>query len=495
MASGNSVGTAYLTLVPKLDSNMSELDKGMEEAGKKGGNAFSSGMKGILKSAAFIGIAKEAAGVFMDAFNGSAEFEQLAGGVEKIFDEFDKDTILKDARDAWSSMNMSANDYLATMNDVGAMFSATMGDEKAYYTAKTGLQAIADYASGTGKSVTELDQKFAMITRSTSSYQSIADQFSGILPATSADFLEQATAAGFLAEGYKQLTDVPVSEYQQAVSQMLKKGVEYLSLTGNAANETGDTVSGSIAGMKAAWSNLVTSLGTGGETMKQDLENFVGQFGAMTENVVELAGDIFANLGTLISENLPTLLADAVQYLLSHAPDMLAAASELFFNIAGGLIAAVPEILSRIPEIIATVAEKITSYSDHFGEVGAQLIIGLADGIGGAVDWVIQKVQELCSNALDALKSFFGIHSPSRVMRQMGGYIGEGLALGIEDSESVVGDAMDGLMSTASVDENALGIGTGSSTINIHSLTVNAEDAKSAEAFTAMLRRASMQYA
>ena len=100
-----------------------------------------------------------------------------------------------------------------------------MGDAAGYEAAKTGLKAISDYASGTGKNVDELSQKFTLITRSTSSYQSIADQFSGILPATSAGFLEQAQAAGVLSGKYKQLTEVPIDEYQAAVSKMLEKGV------------------------------------------------------------------------------------------------------------------------------------------------------------------------------------------------------------------------------------------------------------------------------
>lgn len=511
MASSNSVGTAYLTLVPKLDSNMSEMDNGMSEAGKSGGNAFTAGFKKVAGAIAFAEIGKKAADIFMEAFNGAAEFEQLAGGVEKIFDEFDNATVMNDARNAWMDMNMSANDYLAIMNDVGAMFSATMGDEKAYNTAKMGLQAIADYASGTGKNVTELDQKFAMITRSTSSYQSIADQFAGILPATSKDFLSAAQNAGYLGKQYQELTKVPVAEYQQAVSLMLRDGVENLNLTGNTSKETEKTVSGSIAGTKAAWSNLVVSLGIGGDTMKQDLKNFVGQFGHMAENIVTLAGEIFTNLmellstelpsifsniGSYIGDNLPVIITNVIEFIVDAAPDILAAASELFFNIVSGLLKTIPELVSRIPEMIQKVVEKIMSYSDHFGEAGANLIMGMVKGIGSAATWVIDKVKELCSNALDALKSFFGIHSPSRVMRQMGGYIGEGLALGIEDSESVVGDAMDGLMSTAAIDEETLGFAAGgSSTINIHELTVNAEDARSADAFTAMLRRASMQYA
>ena len=95
--------------------------------------------------------------------------------------------------------------------------------QKGYDAARKGLMSISDYASGTGKSFEELSQKLAMITRSTASYQSIADQFSGILPATSADFLAQAQAAGFLSKQYKKLTDVPISEYQKAVTEMLAR--------------------------------------------------------------------------------------------------------------------------------------------------------------------------------------------------------------------------------------------------------------------------------
>jgi hypothetical protein len=155
------------------------------------------------------------------AINSFAEYEQLAGGAGKIFDEMSQTQILEDAQNAYRELGLSANQYLAIMNDVGATFAATMGDQKGYETAQIGLQAISDYASGTGKNVDVLSDKFVMITRSASSYQSIADQFSGILPATSAAFLEQAQAAGFLGEQYKSLTEVPIDEYQEAVSLML----------------------------------------------------------------------------------------------------------------------------------------------------------------------------------------------------------------------------------------------------------------------------------
>ena len=217
-----------------------------------------------LKTAAKVGLAAvgaAAAGITAlttQAVNSFAEYEQLAGGASKIFDEMSQTKILYDARNAYKELGLSMNEYLAVINDVGATFAQTMGDEAGYEAARKGLQAISDYASGTGKNVDVLSDKFTMITRSTASYQSIADQFSGILPATSKDFLAQAQAAGFLSTKYRELTKVPIAEYQQAVSQMLEKGVEELGLANNTANEAATTISGSLAALKGSWSNLIT---------------------------------------------------------------------------------------------------------------------------------------------------------------------------------------------------------------------------------------------
>ena len=185
-----------------------EASGNLKSIGQKLGN----GLKTAAKvGTAAVGVASAAiAALTTQAVNSFAEYEQLAGGAQKIFDQMDYSKIANDANNAYKELGLSANQYLAVINDVGATFAATMGDEAGYEAAKTGLKAISDYASGTGKNVDELSQKFTLITRSTSSYQSIADQFSGILPATSAGFLEQAQAAGILSDKYTQLTQVPI---------------------------------------------------------------------------------------------------------------------------------------------------------------------------------------------------------------------------------------------------------------------------------------------
>ena len=231
------------------------------------------------------------------AINSYSEFEQLAGGAAKIFDEISQTDILRDAQNAYKDLGLSANQYLAVINDVGATFAATMGDAAGYEAAKTGLKAISDYASGTGKNVDELSSKFTLITRSTSSYQSIADQFSGILPATSAGFLEQAQAAGILSDSYTQLTEVPIDEYQAAVSKMLEQGVADLGLANNTVMESETTISGSLAAMKAAANNFLVALVDDNANVGESFSVLASSVGSFLDNIIPKIWDFIGALG------------------------------------------------------------------------------------------------------------------------------------------------------------------------------------------------------
>lgn len=234
-------------------------DKGLKSTMDKLGSIGKSALKGMV--AGTTAVATGFTALVTASVKARGEMEQLVGGTKKIFDQMDYAQIEKDASEAYKTMNLSARDYLDMMNKVGATFAQTMGDQKGYETAKKGMQAISDYASGTGADISLLNDKFKMITRSTSSYQSIADQFAGILPQTTKDFLEQAQASGFLAKEYKKLTDVPVAEYQQAVSSMLEKGVADMGLLGNTYAESTQTMTGSIAMLKTSWDNFLSGSG------------------------------------------------------------------------------------------------------------------------------------------------------------------------------------------------------------------------------------------
>ena len=414
----------------------SKLGKGLATAGKVAGAALGVAAAGITA-------------LTTQAVNNFAEYEQLAGGAQKIFDQMDYSKIAADANNAYKELGLSANQYLSVINDVGATFAATMGDEAGYEAAKIGLKAISDYASGTGKNVDELSQKFTLITRSTSSYQSIADQFSGILPATSAGFLEQAQAAGILSDKYTQLTEVPIDEYQAAVSQMLEQGVKDLGLYNNTMNEAFSTLSGSLSMAKGAWSNLVTGLADDSADLDMLIGNFVESVGAVATNLIPKIGTalngasklvrdlipvIVQEIPVLIEENLPilaeaavsiiqslvdgisqnqdTLMATAFETivflansLISMLPQIVALGLDLIVSLANGIAESIPELIPTIIDVVLQIVETLTNPDTLSGLIDAAIaiIIALANGLVGALPTLIEQAPVIIQNLVTAI--------------------------------------------------------------------------------------------
>lgn len=395
-----------------------------------------------LKAAAKVGIAAVAAigtatvAYVKSAVDAYAEYEQLAGGAQKIFDEIDYAVIKKDAYEAYRTLGISANEYLRIINDTGATFAATMGDEVGYETAKKGLQAISDYASGTGKSVSELSQKFTLITRSTASYQSIADQFSGILPATSADFLEQAQAAGLLSEEYTKLTEVPVADYQYAVAGMLEYGTAKLGLAGNTAAEAATTISGSIAAMKAAWDNLKTGVAQNSEDMDVLIDDFVESTYSAGTNIidrvtltVEGIKSVFSNpeqrqkfvdlgkgLLKQISGGIKAILGigteeDPIYWAGQTAQKMVVKLTEIWASTTSGddMESSGKTLLGRFFDGFTSTDDQGRSFAEIAGYVVGNIVTPIVDFIDATIDffeWVWEE-PALRSGAIFQFKTLF----------------------------------------------------------------------------------------
>ncbi|MBQ1800935.1 MAG: hypothetical protein II011_09325, partial [Prevotella sp.] len=87
-------------------------------------------------------------------------------------------------------------------------------------------------------------------------------------------------------------------------------------------------------------------------------------------------------------------------------------------------------------------------------EPGKMIFDGIINGIkaaikaiGGFFKWIDENI---FAPFIDGFKKAFGIHSPSTVMEEMGGYIMEGLGQGMKDNFNPVQDAVDSVKSTIS---------------------------------------------
>lgn len=396
-------------IVGKLVLEGKEMfDRDIEDTKKKG-SKLASGIGKALQAGAKVGAAAVTAATVAiakmtkDSIAAFSEYEQLAGGVQKIFEDMDTSKIIQDAAGAYKDLGMSANEYLSIINDVGASFASTMGAEVGYEAAKKGLTAISDYASGTGKNFSELQQKLALITRSTSSYQSIADQFSGILPATSEGFLEQAQAAGVLSDSYKKLTDVPIEEYQQAVTDMLAVGVDALGLTGNTAAEATETISGSLTMVKASWQNLLAGLADENANLDTLISNLANSAEAAAHNLAPRITQILNGISTMVTQMAP-MLTDAIPVIITQVlPGMLSAGVQLIQSLLLGISQNIDAVTASAIDVCMMLTNTLISNLPLLVSVGMQVITALITGVAQRLPELVPVIAQGIALAWAAL--------------------------------------------------------------------------------------------
>lgn len=386
------IGSSYLQVIPKMDvSSLKGEMNGMAGPSGAAGNAagleFGKLFSKAAKALVALGVGKAILDLGRASVDAYSDFEQLSGGIQKIFDEMDYGSIAADADRAYAEMGMSANRYMSAMTDVGATLAASLGDQRGYDAAREGLMAISDYASGTGKDMDELTDKFTLITRSTSSYQSIADQFSGILPATSAGFLEAAQQAGYLSDQYKSLTEVPVDEYQEAVTHMLSDGVEQLGLAGNTAAEAAETYAGSLAAMQSAFEDWKVALAGGGD------------LGAQTEKLVDTVVTYLSNLVPRVGE------------------------------VVRGMVATIPLLLRRVPGILQTALRSLPDLvRSIFGDAAADGLVEFMKpfmGLRLSFQAVVEPIQAAIAGMMERIQGHLADAQPyvDSLMTSVGGLV------------------------------------------------------------------------
>ena len=104
----------------------------------------------------------------------------------------------------------------------------------------------------------------------------------------------------------------------------------------------------------------------------------------------------------------------------------------------GYVVGTVGQIATSIKNAVQNAYNAVVNFVGNFTSAGKNLIDGIVKGVASAKDAVVNKIKEICSGALDAVKNFFGIKSPSRVMAQMGKFMMQGWSGGLESMRDAV---------------------------------------------------------
>ncbi|MDD6561364.1 MAG: hypothetical protein PUF17_10445 [Lactimicrobium massiliense] len=154
-----------------------------------------------------------------------------------------------------------------------------------------------------------------------------------------------------------------------------------------------------------------------------------------------LANGILQNLPAIIGA-IASVIAQLLATIAQNLPQFLQKGIELLGQVGAGIIRAIPTLIGSIPGILVQIAGAFTKYD--WLSIGANIIRGIASGITNAVTGLVSAAIQACKKLTDSVKSFFGISSPSKLMRrEIGQFIPAGVALGIRDKTNLVKRAME----------------------------------------------------
>lgn len=166
------------------------------------------------------------------------------------------------------------------------------------------------------------------------------------------------------------------------------------------------------------------------KTGKQLWETFKNHVSQIWNNIKTSASNIFNNIKTTI--------VNAVQNAKTSAVNKFNEMKSNVINAISNMLSTVKSRITQLPQAIGQAFQNAVNSARRFissaASVGSNLISGFVNGVKRAAHRLISAVTGAVSNAINGAKRLLGIHSPSRVFKDIGINTMLGAAIGIEDT-------------------------------------------------------------
>lgn len=158
--------------------------------------------------------------------------------------------------------------------------------------------------------------------------------------------------------------------------------------------------------------------------------------------------DIVNALAEALPELIPTLvdgIMSIIPVLIDNLPLFIEAGWKLIIGLGKGILNSIPVLMSYAPKVWGALWNYFKTMPGKMLSIGSDLLKGLWNGINNAKDWVISKIKGLGKAVLKAVKSIFGVHSPSTEFSFIGRMNMLGLKEGMEDLQPEIQKTIDSL--------------------------------------------------
>lgn len=217
-----------------------------------------------------------------------------------------------------------------------------------------------------------------------------------------------------------------------------------------------------------AIANFIITLGDKAPELAVAMAKLIGaMWYAIIENTPLVVSAIFTLISAILTEmdnhayeygaKGADTVAKFIQGIADNMQNIVNAGADLIINFLDGIGNNAGRIIDKavwtILKFLEGVRDAINNYSHRFRSVGKEIAWAIIDGVtGGLADKAWKIGSELVNgakNGISKMKSYLGIASPSRLMKTIGGFMGEGLAIGIRAEHENIANASEGMGKTA----------------------------------------------
>lgn len=405
-------------------------------AGKKVGGVLGKGFKlagqAALQMGKVIGAGVTAGTAAMgklvsSAMSAYASYEQLEGGVKKLFGDDAQNLVMEYARNAYRTAGLSANEYMDTVTSFSASLISSLGKDTVAAAAYADLAItdMADNANTFGTSMEDIQNAYKGFSKGTYTMLDNLKLGYGGTQKEMERLLEDASKLSGVKYDISSFADIIAAIHE------IQKDQGIFETTKNEAEKT---ISGSVNMVKGAWANLLSGLADGNQDIDQlvgnltesvmtAVENIVPRLQTMSPRLVQAVQTLVSTLGPqlpgIINTILPGMVEAATTLITGLAdvlPDLLGSIIDVLPNvvkqIGGALKKLFPSLLKTFKSLIGKIDFK--GLGTAIGSGLRSIVTNLPDimkGIASAISWAWENVGYPLIAGI--FKGVFGIELPN----------------------------------------------------------------------------------
>ncbi|MGZ9788911.1 phage tail protein [Staphylococcus hominis] len=285
------------------------------------------------------------------------------------------------------------------------------------------------------------------------------------------DFINQilgvvvVQAINFLVEAFKGLW-LAVSVIFTAIGAIVSSVIQIIVglFTAFIQLITGD-FSGALQTLQNTFTNVLNIIWGAVQSIFSQISNFIfaslnsilgtsisswSQIWSSTTQFLSQIWSSVTNWFSRVASSVGNGMRQAWSYVVSVGSQWVSAIVNAMSNFVSSVISGFSNAVSQVQGGMQRAYRTIVNFVSQFASAGMDLMRGLVRGIMDGMKWVVDAARNVARSAVNAAKNALGIHSPSRVFKDIGAYTMAGMHLGMNAEGSKVIDLASSIASRVS---------------------------------------------